>query len=106
MTLPFDYLTGTGTTSDIGAEGPSPLPLNTWSHIAATYDGTTIPLYVNAALVRNQAAVGTITRTTNPLRIGGNVIWGEWFHRLIDEVRIYNRVLSATEIQADMNAPL
>lgn len=103
---PAAYLTRTGTTSDIGAEGLSPLPLNTWSHLAATYDGTTIRLYVNGALVRSEAAAGTITSTTNPLRIGGNVMWGEWFQGLIDEVRIYNRVLSATEIQADMNSPL
>jgi glucose/arabinose dehydrogenase/PKD repeat protein len=103
---PAGYLTRTGTTSDIGAEGVVPLPLNTWSHLAATYDGTTIRLYVDGALVRSQAAAGTIMTTTNPLRIGGNVIWGEWFHGIIDEVRIYNRVLSATEIQADMDAPL
>ena len=34
------------------------------------------------------------------MKIGGNSIWGEWFSGLIDEVRIYNRALSAAEIQA------
>ena len=34
------------------------------------------------------------------LRIGGNAIWGECFTGLIDEVRVYNRALSAAEIQA------
>ena len=29
--------------------------------------------------------------STNPLRIGGNAVWGEYFNGLIDEVRIYNR---------------
>jgi hypothetical protein len=37
------------------------------------------------------------------LRIGGNSLWGEYFEGRIDEVRIYNRALAATEIQADMN---
>ena len=37
------------------------------------------------------------------LKIGGNSIWGEYFQGDIDEVRIYNRALTATEIQADMN---
>src|SRR5262249_31524776 len=37
------------------------------------------------------------------LRIGGNAIWGEYFNGLIDEVRIYNRALSATEILGDMD---
>jgi Concanavalin A-like lectin/glucanases superfamily len=41
--------------------------------------------------------------STGPLRIGGNSIWTEWFNGLIDNVRVYNRALSATEIQTDMN---
>ena len=41
--------------------------------------------------------------TPAPLRIGGNAIWGEYFNGLIDEVRVYNRALTATEIQGDMD---
>jgi hypothetical protein len=37
------------------------------------------------------------------LRIGGNSIWTEWFNGLIDEVRVYNRALTAAQIQTDMN---
>jgi hypothetical protein len=37
------------------------------------------------------------------LRIGGNSVFGEFFQARIDEVRIYNRALSQTEIQNDMN---
>jgi hypothetical protein len=44
--------------------------------------------------------------STGVLRLGGNNIWSEWFAGLIDEVRIYNRALSAAEVQADMNAPV
>ena len=44
---------------------------------------------------------------TTPLkwwdRIGGNGVWGEFFQGRIDEVRIYNRALSAAEVQTDMN---
>ena len=42
----------------------------------------------------------------NPLRIGGNSTWGEYFAGMIDEVRIYSRVLTATEIATDMNTPI
>jgi fibronectin type 3 domain-containing protein len=38
--------------------------------------------------------------------MGGNTIYGEYYAGLIDEVRVYNRALSATEIQADMNLPV
>ena len=42
----------------------------------------------------------------HPLRLGGNLVWGEYFGGLIDEVRVYNRALTAAQIQADMQAPL
>jgi hypothetical protein len=40
------------------------------------------------------------------LRIGGNSVWGEWFSGLIDEVRVYERALSAAEILADRDRPV
>ncbi len=40
------------------------------------------------------------------LRIGGNSVWGEYFAGLIDEVRVYNRALTAAEIQQDMQTPV
>lgn len=36
---------------------------------------------------------GNIRTTEGVLRIGGNSVWGEWFHGLIDEVRVYDRAL-------------
>ena len=41
-----------------------------------------------------------------PLRIGGNAIWGEYFQGQIDDVRVYNRALSQSEIQIDMVTPV
>lgn len=46
---------------------------------------------------------GTMQNTSNSLKIGGNTGWGEYFKGSIDEIRIYNRALSATEIATDMN---
>jgi hypothetical protein len=63
-------------------------------------------LYVNGSQVSTQAAAGSITTSTNPLRIGGNSVWGEYFDGLIDEVRVYNRALTVTEIQTDMITPV
>ena len=47
-----------------------------------------------------------MSASTGALRIGGNQIWPEWFSGLIDEVRVYNRALSAAEVAADMNRPV
>ena len=49
---------------------------------------------------------GPLLTSTGALRLGGNSIWGEYFPGRIDEVRIYNRALSAAEIQTDMNTAI
>jgi hypothetical protein len=86
--------------------GTAALPLNTWTHLATTYDGANLRLFVNGNQVAIFATTGNILTSSGSLRIGGNAVWGEYFGGLIDEVRIYNRALTAAEIQADMNAPL
>ena len=92
--------------SDRNAEGTAAVPLNTWSHVAATYDGATLRLFVNGVQVGSQAMTGAMAVSTGALRIGGNSVWSEYFQGRIDEVRIYNRALTAGEIQADMNVPV
>lgn len=88
------------------ANGVSPLPVNTWSHLAFTYDGAALRLFVNGQQTAQTAHSESLNNDGSPLRIGGNAIWGEYFSGLIDEVRIYNRAQSATEIQTDMATPI
>lgn len=86
--------------------GGTALPQRQWTHLAATYDGATQRLYVNGSEVASQPLSGSIAISSGPLRIGGNSVWGEFFNGFIDEVRIYDRALTASEIQIDMNAPV
>lgn len=86
--------------------GGSRLAVNAWTHLAATYDGQTQRLYVNGSQVAQRSQTGQIRASTGALRIGGNSVWGEYFKGRIDEVRIYNRALTASEIQSDRNNPL
>jgi hypothetical protein len=75
--------------------------------LAVTYDGTNMRLYVNGALVRSVLRSGAILSSAGALHIGGNEVWGgEFYAGLIDEVRIYNRALSAEEIGMDMTMPI
>jgi fibronectin type 3 domain-containing protein len=90
------------TTADHETRGPAQIPVGSWTHLAATYDGSAIALWVNGSNVASAPASGNIAANTGPLRIGGNAVWGEYFNGLIDEVRVYNRALTATEIQGDM----
>ena len=92
--------------ADLNATGVATIPAGTWSHLAMTFDGSTIRLYVNGTEVSSTPASGALITTGSPLRIGGNAVWGEFFQGLIDEIRIYNRVLTGAEIQADMQTPL
>jgi hypothetical protein len=92
--------------SDLGLVGPAALPVDTWSHVAATYDGATHRLYVNGAPVASVSRTGKIGTSPKPLRIGGNSVFGEWFSGTIDEVRVYNRALTAAEVSADRTRPI
>ena len=87
--------------ADQSAAGVQALPVGVWTHLAATYDGAAMNLYVNGTLVRAQPATGTFVQSAQPLSIGGNGVWGEYFAGLIDQVRIYDRALTATEIDAN-----
>ena len=91
---------------EVDTAGSSQVAANTWTHLAVTYDLTSLKLYVNGVQVSSRPVSGAVAGSTSPLRIGGNTVWGEYFAGLIDEVRIYNRALPASEIQADMNAPV
>jgi chitodextrinase len=86
--------------------GTNPLPTNTWTFLAATYDGATLRFFVNGTQVSAQARTGNIVTSNNPLQIGGDSIWGQFFQGIIDEVRVYNVALTPGQIQADMATAL
>jgi chitodextrinase len=105
-----DTNTPTGIVYVGGAErysrGSAKVSLNAWTHLATTYDGAAVRIYVNGVQAGSTPQTGAITLSTNPLRMGGDSVWGEYLTGLIDEVRVYNRALSAAEIQADMNTAI
>jgi len=92
---------------DDGLYAPAsrPTPTGTWTHLAATYDSATLRIYMNGTQIASTQTSGAITNSSAPLRIGGNAIWGEYFFGIIDEVRVYNRALSAAQLTADMARP-
>src|SRR5690349_7979834 len=79
--------------------GTGPLAANVWTHLAATYDGIALRLYVNGVQVSSAARTGTLSVSTNPVQIGGDSLYGQYFQGLIDDVRIYNVALTAAQVQ-------
>ena len=82
---------------------------NTWYHIAMTVDSSGIKFYINGSLVGSNTWIGTAgapTTTTN-LSLGyypGNTAGGQYYDGEISQVSIYNKALTASEIQQNYNA--
>ncbi|MCG8310100.1 MAG: hypothetical protein MI975_22070, partial [Cytophagales bacterium] len=74
------------------------VPLNTWTHLAATYDGSKMKIYINGVPDTEQTATGLITGTDFPLYMSKSVSYTRFFHGRIDEVYAYNRALTSSEI--------
>lgn len=76
------------------------LTANAWYHLVGTWDGTTARLYINQVQEPTTDSLsGTIaTSTSNSLQIGRTELSTAYFSGKIDEVRIYNRALAASEI--------
>jgi hypothetical protein len=94
------------TTVDRSASAASPISTSAWTHLAVTYDGAAVRLFVNGVQVSSTASTGAIAVSTGALRIGGAPTGSDFFRGLIDDVRIYNRPLTAAQIQADMATPV
>jgi hypothetical protein len=86
-------------------EAPEDLPQDTWSHLALTYDGARMHLFIDGTEVASKASPPPIT-TKDRLAIGCLDSWEEGMTGRIDEVRIYDRALNGGEVDADMEAPI
>lgn len=72
-----------------------------WHHVAAVYDGTNIYLYVDGLLDASKPATGLIVQNQDAVYLGANPESPNpyYFNGLLDEVALYNRAISAQEIQ-------
>ncbi|MBS1647217.1 MAG: T9SS type A sorting domain-containing protein [Bacteroidetes bacterium] len=105
-------LSGTAPYTGINFDGyqtaPGVLTAGTWYHIAAVNNGGTRTLYVNGMAVSlTNAGHVSVQANNDVLTLGVDYLSsGRYFNGTIDEVRIWNRALCATEIQNSMNAEL
>ena len=74
------------------------ITVGTWNHVASSFDGETLELYVNGELAATQNFAGALpTLTINQFNIGEI---NSFFPGQIDEVRLYDRAISGAEVQA------
>ena len=90
-----------------GVTGSSPIPLNEFTHVAMTYDGNELNVFVDGELDGSSSTSGPITPNDISLTIGATEDRGtmiQFFKGAIDEVDVFERALSEEEIEDIFNA--
>ncbi len=98
------YRRGAG--CDYREEAAGDLSLNQWNHVAVTYSNNTngrFVMYRNGNIGYNVSEDGLICNVQNIGYLGHQAGWGRYWNGTIDEIRVYNRVLSPSEINDSMN---
>ncbi len=93
------------------ADAASALTTGTWTHLAGTYDGANVILYVNGSAVKTCAvAVGPLAANTHAVSIGsrqsGSGAYDYNFAGTLDDVRVYPRALTVSDINALYGGPV
>jgi hypothetical protein len=94
------YMTIGGNWRTLSAAYPS---LNAWHHLAVTYDGANLKLYIDGTQAATSAQTGAIAANANALAIGNQPGYLEFFGGSVDNVRIWNVARTQAEISANMN---
>jgi Concanavalin A-like lectin/glucanases superfamily len=101
--VPRFYINGGGGTNE--AAGTVPIPQGAWQRYVGMFlPGNSLSIYVNGILAGiTSTAVTTIPTATTPLRIGARAYSGaeSFTPGAIDDVSVWNRALSASEVRAD-----
>jgi len=103
----FEYITAENGKITITSE--EIMENDTWTHLAITFDNTiatdNLKLYMNGQIVASGNVSGSLGQKDGYL-ILGNTRYNDYFYGLMDELRIWNRVLTASEIQAGLQGEL
>ncbi len=92
---PFFWIGGTGST----ATAMSGLHTGVWNHIAGTYDGSEIVVYINGmAAARVPVPSSEVDSFGGPLRMGLSLAGGSGVKGILDEVAIHRRALQEQEV--------
>ncbi len=92
--------------------GPTAVPMQTWVHIAGTYDGSMARLYLDGVDVADAPVTGPFAAETNPVILSGNgnatnpVNYTERIPGRLADVLLYRRALAPDEIARLRNGAL
>ena len=96
-----------GTALGVASAGmDTALAPNQWSHVAIVFNGSQALFYLNGALVSTKPLPASITARGRLLRVGADADPWQFYRGSLDNLRIYGRTLTGTEVQADMGSGL
>ena len=86
-----------------GNKARTGVAMGAWQHVAGTFDGETLRLYINGKAAASSKSQFKTIPEGGSFRIGGMVDAEGFFEGMIDDVRVYSRALGQREILADYN---
>jgi hypothetical protein len=89
-----------------GINSVTPIKKGQWYYVAFTYDHSVAKMYINGDLVNSASKDANFTANSKDVFIGRDEssLYPYYFNGTIDEIRIYNRALSACEISCLVNS--
>lgn len=96
----IDFRIGLVGQNRIRVIGSQTIPLGIWTHVAATFDGTSINLYVNGQPDVSVAATGLLRKNDEAVYVGSSQFYGQYFSGSIDDVFVFGHALSGGQIDA------
>ncbi|MFN8548756.1 MAG: DUF4038 domain-containing protein [Candidatus Eisenbacteria bacterium] len=91
-----------------GLHGPFRLPATAgaWTHVAWSYDGTTVKGYLDGVLQLSTGVTSALTARHQTLRLGVDGAYQQFMNGRLDDLRIWSRALTAAEVQSAMQSPV
>jgi len=84
-------------------DSPQPVPTGTWTHVASTYNGSQLAIWVNGVKVASRAITGSTCVNAEPLAVGAKNapakgLLEAFYDGDLDDVRVYNKAIGAAQI--------
>jgi hypothetical protein len=98
--LQFRTAWGGNTNNFLDVTSTSNVNTGSWVHFVATYDGSTMRLYVNGVLESSGSQSNGVSHSTQDFFLGGDGGSTNYFNGLIDEVGVWDRALNIDEVRA------
>jgi hypothetical protein len=109
--FPYDTTLATGSWNVAAVSSNTIPPINTWTNVIATYNGSLMSIYIDGVLKNTISATGLLYQSSEDLYFGKafNLVgnnWYRWFKGQLDDIGIWNRALTQCEIQDLYNSQL